>query len=51
MRAAIDSAPVELLRARTRTDVEIAYWRAGSGRPLLLVHGWPGTKRIWAHHV
>jgi pimeloyl-ACP methyl ester carboxylesterase len=37
--------PVE--RASVR-GVEIAYVRAGAGGfPLLLLHGWPETKRIW----
>jgi pimeloyl-ACP methyl ester carboxylesterase len=27
--------------------VDIAYVRAGEGFPLLLLHGWPETKRIW----
>jgi pimeloyl-ACP methyl ester carboxylesterase len=38
-------------RAEVRPGVELAYWRAGSGHPLLLVHGWPETKRIWARNV
>jgi pimeloyl-ACP methyl ester carboxylesterase len=28
-----------------------AYIRKGSGVPLLLVHGWPETKRIWWRNV
>ena len=48
----IDSAAVEVHRARLGTDVEIAYWREGvGGAPLLLAHGWPETKRIWARNV
>lgn len=32
--------------------VEIAYERAGEGGfPLLLVHGWPETSRIWARNL
>jgi pimeloyl-ACP methyl ester carboxylesterase len=32
--------------------VELAYDRAGEGGyPLLLVHGWPETRRIWARNV
>lgn len=32
--------------------VELAYDRAGDGGfPLLLVHGWPETRRIWARNV
>jgi pimeloyl-ACP methyl ester carboxylesterase len=35
-------------RAEVRDGVELAYARAGTGGyPLLLVHGWPETKRIW----
>ena len=47
------SPPIE--RSEVRPGVEIAYWRAaatnGRGFPLLLVHGWPETKRIWARNV
>ncbi|HEY3190428.1 MAG TPA: alpha/beta hydrolase [Solirubrobacteraceae bacterium] len=47
------SPPIE--RAEVRPGVEIAYWRAlpagPPGLPLLLVHGWPETKRIWARNV
>ena len=39
-------------RARVRDRVEIAYLREGEGGfPLLLVHGWPETKRIWWQNV
>ena len=42
--------PIE--RAEVRPGVELAYWRAGAGGfPLLLVHGWPETKRIWARNL
>src|SRR3954447_14787271 len=42
--------PIE--RAEVRPGVELAYWRAGvGGFPLLLVHGWPETKRIWLRNV
>jgi len=35
-----------------RDDLSIGYWRAGEGgAPLLLVHGFPETKRIWARNV
>ncbi len=38
--------PIE--RAEVRPGVELAFVRAGEGGyPLLLVHGWPETKRIW----
>ncbi len=39
-------------RAEVREGVELAYWRLGEGgAPLLLLHGWPETKRIWARNV
>ena len=39
-------------RAEVRDGLELAYWREGAGGfPLLLVHGWPETKRIWARNV
>ncbi len=42
--------PVE--RAEVRDGVTLAYVRAGvGGAPLLLVHGWPETKRIWWRNV
>jgi pimeloyl-ACP methyl ester carboxylesterase len=34
-------------RAEVRDGLELAFVRVGSGAPLLLVHGWPETKRIW----
>jgi pimeloyl-ACP methyl ester carboxylesterase len=38
-------------RAKVR-GIEIAYVRAGSGGyPLLLVHGWPETMRIWWRNI
>src|SRR3954453_7434565 len=42
--------PIE--QASLPSGQEIAYVRAGNGGyPLLLVHGWPETKRIWARNV
>ena len=42
----------EIQRAEVRPGVELAFWREGvGGQPLLLVHGWPETKRIWARVV
>jgi pimeloyl-ACP methyl ester carboxylesterase len=39
-------------RAEVREGVEVAFGRAGEGGyPLLLVHGWPETRRIWARNV
>jgi pimeloyl-ACP methyl ester carboxylesterase len=47
---AADSFPVE--RADVRPGVELAFVRAGvDGLPLLLVHGWPETKRIWWRNI
>jgi pimeloyl-ACP methyl ester carboxylesterase len=44
-----DAFPIE--RAEVR-GVELAFVRAGvGGRPLLLVHGWPETKRIWWRNI
>lgn len=41
-----DAFPVQ--RARVRDELEIAWVRAGEGGyPLLLLHGWPETKRVW----
>jgi len=42
--------PVE--RAEVRAGVELAYVRAGTGGyPLVLVHGWPETMRIWWRNI
>jgi pimeloyl-ACP methyl ester carboxylesterase len=39
-------------RAQVRDGVELAYIREGvGGYPLLLVHGWPETKRIWWRNI
>jgi len=39
-------------RARVRDSLELAYVREGvGGFPLLLVHGWPETMRIWWRNV
>ena len=39
-------------RAEVRPGVETAYIREGAGGfPLLLVHGWPETKRIWWRNI
>jgi pimeloyl-ACP methyl ester carboxylesterase len=39
-------------RAEVRDGVHIAYIREGAGGyPLLLVHGWPETKRIWWRNI
>ncbi|MDQ3811985.1 MAG: alpha/beta hydrolase, partial [Chloroflexota bacterium] len=31
--------------------MRIAYDRVGSGPPLLLLHGWPQTRRMWRRVV
>jgi pimeloyl-ACP methyl ester carboxylesterase len=39
-------------RCEVRDGLALGYWRAGQGGyPLLLVHGFPETKRIWARNV
>jgi pimeloyl-ACP methyl ester carboxylesterase len=47
-----DSAPVEVHRASPR-GFEQAYWHEGVGGagPIVLVHGWPESKRIFARVV
>jgi len=43
-----DPAAFAIERAEVRDGVELVFVRAGvGGYPLLLVHGWPETKRIW----
>jgi pimeloyl-ACP methyl ester carboxylesterase len=45
-----DAFPIE--HAEVRPGVNIAYVRAGGGGyPLLLLHGWPETKRIWWRNI
>jgi len=46
----IDGFPVE--RVEVRDGVELAVTRVGvGGHPLLLVHGWPETRRIWWRNI
>jgi pimeloyl-ACP methyl ester carboxylesterase len=45
-----DAFPIE--RVEVRPGVEIAYVHIGAGGyPLLLLHGWPETKRIWWRNI
>ncbi|HEY2397882.1 MAG TPA: alpha/beta hydrolase [Solirubrobacteraceae bacterium] len=47
-----DPGSFALERAEVRPGVELAYARAGvGGYPLLLVHGWPETRRIWWRNI
>jgi pimeloyl-ACP methyl ester carboxylesterase len=42
----------EIRRAEVRDGLTLAYVREGQGgHPLLLLHGWPETKRIWWRNV
>jgi pimeloyl-ACP methyl ester carboxylesterase len=48
----LDPTGFTIRRARVREGVELAYLQEGvGGLPLLLVHGWPETKRIWWRNV
>jgi pimeloyl-ACP methyl ester carboxylesterase len=48
----LDPAAFPLERATVRDGLEVAYVRANPGGfPLLLVHGWPETMRIWWRNV
>jgi pimeloyl-ACP methyl ester carboxylesterase len=48
----LDPAAFPVERATVRDGVELAYVRANPGGfPLLLVHGWPETMRIWWRSV
>ena len=47
-----DPDAFEIHHAEVRDGVSLAYVRAGAGGyPLLLVHGWPETKRIWWRNI
>lgn len=49
--AALEAGAFEVHRAEVR-GVEIAFLREGiGGFPLVLLHGWPETKRIWWRNV
>jgi len=48
----LDPAAFAVERAEVRPGVTLAYVREGAGGyPLLLVHGWPETKRIWWRNI
>jgi pimeloyl-ACP methyl ester carboxylesterase len=48
----LDGDAFRVDRAEVRDGVDIAFVREGEGgQPLLLVHGWPETKRIWWRNV
>ena len=48
----LDPRAFAVHRAEVREGVELAYIREGvGGYPLLLVHGWPETMRIWWRNI
>jgi pimeloyl-ACP methyl ester carboxylesterase len=48
----LDPGAFAVHRATVRGDVELAYVREGAGGvPLLLMNGWPGTKRIYYKNI
>src|SRR5581483_10906004 len=50
--AAMAEESFEVQRAVVRDGVRLAYVREGDGgMPLLLVHGYPETKRIWWRNI
>jgi pimeloyl-ACP methyl ester carboxylesterase len=50
--AAPDPTRFAIHRADVRDGVELAFVREGTGgHPLLLVHGWPETMRIWWRNI
>jgi pimeloyl-ACP methyl ester carboxylesterase len=52
MQEALSPDAFPIAHAEVRPGVSIAYARAGEGGyPLLLVHGWPETKRIWWRNI
>jgi pimeloyl-ACP methyl ester carboxylesterase len=52
MGEAVDPDAFAVEHAEVRPGVSLGYIRAGAGGyPLLLVHGWPETKRIWWRNI
>src|SRR5690349_19580729 len=50
--AQLDPGAFNIERSQVRDGLELAYVREGvGGYPLLLLHGWPETKRIWWRNV
>ena len=48
----LDPAAFAVARATVRDGLELAYVREGAGgAPLLLLHGWPETRRIWWRNI
>src|SRR5438105_11217694 len=48
----LDGGAFKAERAEVRAGVELSFVRDGTGGyPLLLVHGWPETKRIWWRNI
>ncbi|HEU4579901.1 MAG TPA: alpha/beta fold hydrolase, partial [Polyangiaceae bacterium] len=42
------SEPARRVRAN---DVELAYWDTGEGVPVLTLHGFPTSRRVWRHQL
>ena len=52
MTAVQDAAVFNVERSEVRNGVSLAYVHEGrGGAPLLLIHGWPETKRIWWRNI
>ena len=48
----LDPGAFAVARATVRDGLELAYLREGAGgAPLLLLHGWPETRRIWWRNI
>jgi pimeloyl-ACP methyl ester carboxylesterase len=52
MGAELDAGAFAVATATVRDGIEISYLREGiGGYPLVLLHGWPETRRIWWRNV